>query len=197
MSQVTYQSRCIRELSLMLEALEKFRCHEGCVFNATKLARQLGLSQDGLEDYLKIIFRFQDLFLHSLNGKELKTSWRNDSIYIRLEPLSEDCNSRNKNKKIIEITEEQANMLCDIIHYFLHVCRGKGFDLVRNGSRFTENIKEVHRSHPYLFEKNGNGFMYPSELALEFGKVMFSYNRINKPLNCVEIDDYNIIIKGE
>jgi hypothetical protein len=88
-------------------------------------------------------------------------------------------------------------LINDIVYTFKFVKRGKGFDIAKNCSALISNLKKVKSEHPYLFESHGNGAIYPSKLGLKLGELIISYNKSNKDIKTIEIDNYTFIIKSD
>jgi DNA-binding transcriptional regulator YiaG len=188
------QSAKIKQLNQILSALEKFQVRKNSLFSLDKLAEYLKLSASELEDILKLIFRFQQLFSSNFDGYYLCKKWRNDNTYLVLKPKSEGKDIRVLEPKEIEIAREQVKLLSDIAYYFQRVKIGKGFDLKRNGTELSRKVKELKKSHPYFFESKGNGLVYPSKLAVDAGNLILSYDRSKRSFSQLKIGDYTIKI---
>lgn len=187
------QSANIKQLNQVLLALEKFQVRKNSLFSLDKLAEYLKLSASELEEVLKLIFRFQQLFSSIFEGYILCKKWKNDKNYLVLKPKSEVKDS-SIDLKEIEIAQEQVKLLSDIVYFFQRVKIGKGFDLKRNGTELSRKVKELKRSHPYFFESKGNGLVYPSKLAVEAGNLILSYDRSKRSFSRLKIGDYTVVI---
>ena len=188
------QSVKIKRLNQVLLALEKFQARKNSLFSLDKLAEYLDLSASELEEVLKLIFRFQRLFSSAFEGYVLCKKWKNDKTYLVLKPRSEVKDGSVLELKEIEIARDQAKLLSDIVYFFQRVKIGKGFDLKRNGTELSRKVKELKKSHPYFFESKGNGLVYPSELAVEAGNLILSYDRSNRSFSRLKIGDYTVKI---
>jgi len=188
------QSAKIKQLNQILSALEKFQARKNSLFNLDKLAEYLKLSASELEDILKLIFRFQQLFSSNFKGYYLCKKWKNDNTYLILKPKLEGNDISFLEPKEIEIVRDQVKLLSDITYYFQRVKIGKGFDLKRNGTELSKKVKELKKSHPYFFESKGNGLVYPSKLAVDAGNLILSYDRSKRSFSQLEIGDYTIKI---
>ncbi|MFX1497993.1 MAG: hypothetical protein ACFFBH_10725 [Promethearchaeota archaeon] len=186
----------IKLLLQLIQILEQFKDHPDSHFNFSKLCQGFRLLPREGEELLDIFFRFQNLFLSSLEGYCLYKKRKNTTLYLALEPYSKDINFNNESNEIY-ITSEQINILSDVIYYFQHINIGKGFDLSHNGSELIHKVKNLCKIHPYLFEHHGNGLIYPTKLAIELGTKILAYNRGNKPITKVEFPNYSIIINQE
>ena len=188
------QSAKIKQLNQILSALEKFQVRKNQLFSLDKLAEYLKLSASELEEVLKLIFRFQQLFSSDFDGYYLFKKWRNNKTYLILKPKSESRDNSFLEPKEIEIARHQIKLLSDIAYYFQRVKIGKGFDLRRNGTELSRKVKELKRSHPYFFESKGNGLVYPSQLAVDTGNLILSYDRSKRSFSQLKIGDYTIKI---
>ena len=186
------QNAKIKQLNQVLLALEKFQVRKNSLFSVDKLAEYLNLSPNELEEVLKLIFRFQQLFSSAFEGFVLCKKWKNNKTYLFLKAKSEVKDVSVLEPKEIEINLNQIKLLSDIAYYFQHVKIGKGFDLKRNGTELSKKVKELKKSHPYFFENKGNGLVYPSKLAVEAGNLCRSYDRSNRSFSRLEIGDYTI-----
>ena len=188
------QSATTKLLNQVLLALEKFQTRKNSLFSLDKLAEYLKLSPSELEEVLKLIFRFQRLFSSVFEGYFLCKKWKNDKSYMVLKPKSEVEDFSFLEPKEIEITREQVKLLSDVVYFFQRVKIGKGFDLKRNGTELSRKVKELKKAHPYFFESKGNGPVYPSELAVEAGNLVLSYDRSNRSFSRLKIGDYTVKI---
>ncbi len=188
------QNAKIKRLNQVLLALEKFQARKNYLFSLDKLAEYLKLSTSELEEVIKLIFRFQQLFSSTFEGYFLCKKWKNDKTYLILKPKSEVKDISVLEPKEIEIARDQVKLLSDIAYFFQRVKIGKGFDLRRNGTELSRKVKELKRSHPYFFESKGNGLVYPSKLAVDAGNLILSYDRSKRSFSRLKIGDYIIKI---
>jgi len=186
------QSAKIKQLNQVLLALEKFQVRKNSLLSLDKLAEYLKLSARELDDILKLIFRFQQLFASTFEGFILCKKWKNNKSYLILKAKSEVKDISVLEPKEIEIDRDQVNLLSDIVYYFQRVKIGKGFNLKRNGTELSRKVKELRKVHPYFFESKGNGLVYPSKLAVEAGNLTRSYDRSKKSFSQVEIGEYTM-----
>jgi hypothetical protein len=188
------QSEKIKQLNQILSALEKFQVRKSSLFSLGKLAEYLKLSESELEDILKLIFRFQQLFNSAFEGYVLYKMWKNDKTYLILKPKSEVQDGSVLELKEIEIERDQVKLLSDLVYFFQHVKIGKGFDLKRNGTELSKKVKELKKAHPYFFKNKGNGLVYPSKLAVDAGNLVLSYDRSKKSVSKLQIGEYFVKI---
>ena len=190
------QNAKIKQLNHVLLALEKFQVRKNSLFSLDKLAEYLKLSASELEEVLKLIFRFQQLFSSVFEGYVLCKKWKNDKTYLVLKSKSEvkDKEGSVLETKEIEIARDQIKLLSDVVYFFQRVKIGKGFDLKRNGTELSKKVKELKKAHPYFFESKGNGLVYPSKLAVDAGNLILSYDRSKKSFSRLKIGDYAIIL---
>ena len=188
------QSDKIKQLLQFILALEQFETRKKSLFSLEKLTNYLNLSERELEEILELVFRFQNLFNQTLKDYMFVKKWKNAKIYLKLKGKSEVKSDDGKELKEIDIDKEQAILLNDVAYCFQHVKIGKGFNVERNGTELSRKIKLLNRSHPYFFERRGNGLIYPSKLAVEAGNLIQSYKKIKKNVSKLKIEDYLIQI---
>ena len=184
----------IKQLHQIVSALEKFQTRKNSLFNLDKLANFLNMSEQDLEEVLELVFRFQNLFNSVISDFFLCKKWKNDKYYLILKSKSDVACQDFSDLKEVEINRTQVNLLSDVIYYFRHVKIGKGFNINRNKTELSKKVKQLNRSHPFLFEHRGNGLIYPSKLAVEAGKLIQSYNRSKKTISKLQIEDFIIQI---
>lgn len=189
------QSQKIRQLNQILEALEEFKHRKNYILNFSKLASLMKISNSELEEIMNLILRFQYLFKEHFNGKVLSKKWKNNQFYFKL--ISELCDDENRYdlRKQIEINVEHSQLLNDIIYCFQHVNIGKGFDIKHNITELPKKVKKLYAIHPYFFENRGNGLIYPTNLAIELGKAIRTYNKINREVRDIRIEEYRVKIR--
>jgi hypothetical protein len=67
-----------------------------------------------------------------------------------------------------------------------------GFKSNRYNSTLTQKVKKLRKLHPYFFENRGNGSIYPSELAIQLGKILSVYKKGNRKIQDAQIEGYQI-----
>lgn len=188
------QSVKIKHLHKIISALEKFQTRKENLFNLDKLATYLHISEEELNEFLELVFRFQKLFNSVFEDFYLFKKWKNNKSFLVLKLKSEVKNHILDEPKEIEINQEQVKVLNDIVYYFQHVKIGVGFDIKQTNTELSRKIKNLKQLHPYFFEYKGNGLIYPSKLALEAGKLISFHNKSKKLITKLEIEDYFIQI---
>lgn len=186
----------IQKLYKILDILKQFNKHPNSNFNFSKLEDVLGLLPKEGGDLLNLIFQFQELFHSKLNGYVLYKKRKNKNLYLALKAKSQIKDGDNLNVNEINITKTESNLLSDIIYYFQHIKIGKGFDVSYNNSELIQKVKSLKGTHPYFFEHRGNGLIYPTKLAVDLGVQILSYQRGNKPITELNINDNKILINS-
>ena len=51
----------------------------------------------------------------------------------------------------------------------------------------------MNETHPYLFYQNAGGLIYPTELGLQLGNLIHSYNKSNKKIKNLVIENTTIV----
>ncbi|MHA2429408.1 MAG: hypothetical protein ACXACC_00105 [Promethearchaeota archaeon] len=186
----------IQKLHKILTILEQFNEHPNSNFNFSKLEEVLDLLPKEGEELLDLIFQFQELFHSKLNGYVLYKKRKNTNLYLALKAKSQIKNGDNLEVNEINMTKAESNLLSDIIYYFQHIKIGKGFDVSHNNSELIQKVRSLKGIHPYFFGYRGNGLIYPSKLAVDLGVQILSYQRGNKPITELNINDDKIIINS-
>ena len=60
-------------------------------------------------------------------------------------------------------------------------------------SGLLKNLKIMNETHPYLFYQNSDGLIYPTELGLQLGNLIQSYNKSNKKIKNLVIENTTIV----
>lgn len=185
-----------QKLHKILNILEQFTEHPNSNFNFSKLEEVLGLLPKEGEELLNLIFQFQDLFHSKLKGYILYKKRKNTNLYLTLKAKSQVKDGDKLDTNEINITKAESNLLSDIIYYFQHIKIGKGFDVSYNNSELIQKVKSLKGTHPYFFEHRGNGLIYPTKLAVDLGVQILSYQRGNKPIRELNVNDNKILINS-
>ena len=184
----------IQKLYKILDILKQFNEHPNSNFNFSKLEDVLDLLPKEGEELLNLIFQFQELFNSKLNGYVLYKKRKNTNLYLALKAKSQIKDGDNLEANEINLTKAESNFLSDIIYYFQHIKIGKGFDVSYNNSELIQKVKSLKGTHPYFFEHRGNGLIYPTKLAVDLGVQILAYQRGNKPITELYINDNKILI---
>ncbi|MFX1406869.1 MAG: hypothetical protein ACFFBW_07935 [Promethearchaeota archaeon] len=187
-------SKLLKKIGYIIDAISQFPNKQDSLFNVSKLKSILLLSDEEMDQILKIIFKLQDQFSILFKDYQLRKIWKNGTIFLTLIP-KDHCKNDFLFSKEISLTPDHSNLLNDIIYYFEHVKIGKGFNLHINGTMLSKKVNELYKTHPYLFESRGNGLIYPTNLAVKIGKQLYSYNKGNREVCNLQIDEYDIIIR--
>ena len=188
------QSVKIKQLHKIISALEKFQTRKENLFNLDKLAAYLHISEEELDEFLELVFRFQKLFNSVFEDFYLFKKRKNNKSFLVLKLKSEVKNHIIDEPKEIEMDQEQVKVLNDVVYCFQRVKIGVGFDIKQTNTELSRKIKDLRRAHPYFFEYRGNGLIYPSKLALETGKLISFHNKSKKLITKLEVEDYFIQI---
>lgn len=184
--------KILRVLNQIVDYLGKFEDHYDKKFNFSKLAQLLNIPNSEVDKIIYLLLNFQEKFESVFKKYQLQKYRANNHVYLITERKHEYEN--NEIPDTITISPSHIALLNDIIYVFKHIKRGKGFDLIRNGSELLGKVKQLKEIHPYLFESKGNGMVYPSELGLKLGEVIISYNKSNKTLEKITIDNHTIAV---
>ena len=187
-SKVAHQNT-IQLLHQIINYLAEFEHHYGKKFNVSKLAKLLRLSNAEIEEIISLLLSFQEIFESVFKDYHLKKVRTGNQLYLIA--IKNEINTSEKIEipGMVRFSTSHIKLFNDIIYVFKFVKRGKGFDLAQNGSELLANLKQLKTEHPYLFESKGNGIIYPSELGLKLGELIISYNKSNKEIKELTVDN--------
>ncbi|MFX1399591.1 MAG: hypothetical protein ACFFAS_21405 [Promethearchaeota archaeon] len=191
------QMREVLELiNQIINAIGEFEGHYDKKFNLSKLAKLLKIPASEIDHIISVILNFQDKFERVFKEYALKKRDFNDQIYFITEKKASLMTNIKYATPLIEksLSKTHSKLLSDIIYVFKYVERGKGFNLYDKTTELLRNVKELHRTHPYLFQRNGNNLLYPSEVALTLGDAILSYTKSGKDINTITIKNYTFTI---
>ncbi|MFX0008876.1 MAG: hypothetical protein ACFE9R_01065 [Candidatus Hermodarchaeota archaeon] len=177
----------ISQIQTWLNLLKQFIDKGHSSLNTDKVADVLHLTANGMVELLELTFEWQKIFHSILPGNSFIKVRKNNTWYLILSP-------RLLYHTEIQISNEEINILNDIIYYFQHIAKGKGFNTRYTTTELLKKLKNLYKIHPYFFERRGNGLIYPSSLALSVGSTLEKYNRTNKDINCISVEEYLIRI---
>ena len=195
-------SEVIDMLNHVINALGEFKDRYDKKFNFSELSKYLKIPKADVDILISLILNFQEKYENVFNNYRLKKKIINATTYLVAEKKLENENKSNednlnekKNSYPSEITlkRDQAKLLSDMIYIFQHVKRGKAFDLNYPESQLLIHLKIMKDNHPYLFYNNGNGLIYPSELGIQLGNLIRSYNKSNKKLMNLKFENTTVI----
>lgn len=193
------QSQMIKVLLVInqiINAIGEFEGHYDKKFNFSKLTKLLKIPTSEVNYIISLILNFQDKFERVFNEYKLEKREINDQIYLitekKLSPMiKKTFNNTTTNINIEKsLSKAHSNLLSDIIYVFKHVERGKGINLSDKNTELLKNVKELYQTHPYLFQKNGNNLLYPSNVALKLGDTILSYRKSGKKVTTMKINNY-------
>lgn len=162
--------------------------------NFSKLASLLKISPSEIDDIIYLLLNFQERFDITFRNYHLKKKRENNQVYLIVEK-NQAVNLNDLHiPNVIEIGAIQLKLFNDLIYTFRHVKRGKGFDIVKNSTDLSTNLKTLLIKHPYLFELKENGLIYPSHFGLKLGNIILSYNKGNKEFKEIKIENHTILV---
>lgn len=189
-------SDLIHRVHDLISALKPLKTHPNRQLNIARFGARYNLSNEILTALLDLVLQFQTLILDDLEGFRIQPQWKNGMAYLNLIPLTTK-NHKQNDFKTINLSLKEANIILDLTYVYQHVKIGKGFDPKLIHSDLCQKSKFLHKNHPYLMEKNGNGLLYPTPLAIQLGTKLRIYNKLNRRINLLRIEDYIIHIGGE
>jgi len=179
----------------IIDILGEFGGNYDKKLNFSKLASLLKIPHSEIDDIIYLLLNFQEKVEKIFRNYYLKKKRENNQVYLIVERKEADNLNELNIPKMIEIGAFQLKLFNDIIYAFKFVKRGKGFDIVKNGSELLTKVKQLRNEHPYLFESRGNGVIYPSQFGLKLGELIISYNKSNKTLDRITFDNHLIEVK--
>ena len=187
----------IKILNHVIDALGEFKDRYDKKFNISELSKYLVIPKGDIDSLITVILNFQEKYETVFKNYHLKKRIVNNKFYVTAERKAEDPFNAPTNDSTIPnevtLTRDHAKLLSDMIYIFQHVKRGKAFNLNSSDSALLKNLKVMNGTHPYLFYCNGNGLIYPTELGLQLGNLIHSYNKSNKKIKNLVIEDTKII----
>ena len=176
----------------IIEILKEFQKNYDKKLNITKLTKFLNIPHSEEEEVLTLLLKFQELFEDVFCEYRIKKKRENNIVYLV---------AKNKFDRIDRIHKSLSSthikLINDIIYTFKNINRGKGFDIKKTETGLLQNLKQLCSEHPYLFESNGNGMIYPSKLGLRLGDQIISYNKSNQRINSFTIQNYIVEVIEE
>ncbi len=185
-------SKFVRNITQVAKILEKFKDNFEKRLNFTKLAGFLKLTPSEVDKIIGILLNFQELFNTTFDNYSMTKKIIDNQLFLLVEPKL--LNNYIPTK--IKLSLSECNLLSDVTYMFKFVKRGKGFDIKKNGTELISNIQELWKYHPYFFEHNENGLMYPSEFGLKLGELILSYKKNGKYFESIFIDDHEIMVNN-
>jgi len=182
----------IHLINQILDILGKYSDNYEKKLNFTRLMQHLKIPTSEIEEFFSLILHFQEKFEHVFKEYRIKKKRQNSQIYLTVEKKVKE-----KTPRIIKILASDLNLFNDLIYTFKFVKRGKGFDTSKNDSELLTNLKELKIKHPYLFDPHENGVIYPTELGLKLGELIISYNKSNKKIKNIQIENYTFIVEED
>jgi len=195
-------SEVIDMLNHVINALGEFKNRYDKKFNFSELSKYLKIPKADVDKLISLILNFQEKYENVFTNYRLKKKIINATTYlvaekkIEYENKSNVVNLNEKEKSYpnaITLKRDQAKLLSDMIFIFQNLKRGKAFDLNYPESQLLINLKIMKDNHPYLFYNNGNGLIYPSELGIQLGNLIHSYNKSNKKLMNLKFKNTTVI----
>jgi hypothetical protein len=182
------EKNTVQLLIQILEILRKFENNYDKQLNFSRFGQYLKLSQSELQDILQLILEFQEIYINTFKNYSLKKKITDAQIYL----ITEKNQLLNIIPRKIRMSKNHLNAFNDIIYFFKHVNRGKGFDLHQNGTDLIKRVEDLCDYYPYLFQEQKNGLIYPSEFGLRFGEILLSYKKSNKNIEKFELEGTKI-----
>ncbi|MFX1304400.1 MAG: hypothetical protein ACFFBV_04410 [Promethearchaeota archaeon] len=187
-SKVAHQNT-IQLLHHIINYLTEFENHYGKKFNVSKLAGLLGLSNGEIDEIVSLLLNFQEIFTGVFKNYKLKKIRAGNQLYLICIKKEWMASKEIEIPEIVRFSTSQLKLFNDIIYVFKFVKRGKGFDVSKNGSDLLTNIRRLRTEHPCLFTSHDYGIIYPSEFGLKLGELIISYNKSNKEIKELTVDN--------
>ena len=187
--------KILKVINQIVDYLAEFENHYDRKFNFSKLIKLLNIPLSQTDDLIHLLLNFQEKFENVFNKYRIKKFLANNHVYLTTERKNEY--EKIDAPQIVQISSTHIELLNDIIYIFKHVKRGNGFDIVKNGSELLAKVKKLRDKHPYLFDTKGNGIVYPSELGLKLGEIIISYNKSNKKIQTIDVENHKFMVSKD
>lgn len=194
---MTQFRKVLQTINQIIDIISGFGDNYDKKLNFSKLVSLLKISPSEIDDIIYLLLNFQEKFDTTFRNYHLKKKRENNQVYL----IAERNQAYNLNDlhipKVIEIGAFQLKLFNDIIYTFKFVKRGKGFDIVKNGTDLSTNLKTLLIKHPYLFELKENGLIYPSHFGLKLGELILSYNKGNKEFKEIKVENHIVSVVND
>lgn len=180
----------LQVLYQIIDILSKFAKNYDKKLNFSKFASYLKLNPSEIEEIICLLLNFQELYENTFSQYSLKKKIESNQVYL----TTEKSQKLNSIPLKIRMSQSHINQFNDIIYFFKHVKRGKGFDVHTNGADLLNNVKELCDYYPYCFQGQKNGLIYPSEFGLKLGEIILSYKKSNKKIEKIDVEETQIIV---
>ncbi|MBA7646883.1 hypothetical protein ES703_54649 [subsurface metagenome] len=182
--------KLLQVLHQILDVLSNFARNYDKRLNFSKFASYLKLNPSEVEEIICLLLNFQELYETTFNKYSLRKRINNNQVYL----ITEKIQKLNSIPLKIRMSQSHINQFNDIIYFFKHIKRGKGFDVLANGTDLLKNVKELCDYYPYYFQEQQNGLIYPSEFGLKLGELLLSYKKSNKNIKKIDVEETQIIV---
>lgn len=177
----------------IINILNEFQGKYHKKFNFSKLIHLLNIPESESFELLNLIFRFQDLFETVFKQYQIRSRREGNTTYLITKRKDEYLTPVR-----IQLSNRHTKFFNDLIYTFKSINRGKGFDIANtNDVEFLNNLEHLRSEHPYLFQSNGNGLIYPSKIGLDLGNLIISYNKSNQKVDTFKIQNYIFKVVNE
>jgi hypothetical protein len=180
----------------LISALKPLKSRPNCQLNIASFGACYKLSNEQILALVDLVLQFQSLFQNYFKGYRIESEWRNGKTFLSLVPSIKKNNNCPKFRHV-SLSSKEARSLVDLIYVYHHIRIGKGFDPKLVQSELCQNAKKLFLKHPYLMEKNGNGLLYPTSLAIKIGAELRIYTKLNRIITTLTIDNHFIHIGDE
>ena len=178
----------LKKLHQVVSAIGEFKNRYDKKLNFSKLIKFLKLNDADTEEIVYLILRFQEQFTEIFKAHTLARKIIDGQTYLVPEKKLHDYKEKILLiPETVRVCKKNSKILSDVTYFFKYVHRGKGFDLEENTTNLIKNVICLRQEHPYFFVKNGNSLIYPSQIALELGNMIQTYNKSNKLLKTITI----------
>jgi len=178
----------------IINILNEFQGKYHKKFNFSKLIQYLNIPESESYELLNLIFRFQDLFESVFKEYQIRSRRERNTIYLITKRKDEYLTPVH-----IQLSNRHTEFFNDVIYTFKSINRGKGFEIKNTNAEFLNKLRQLRSKHPYLFQSNGNGLIYPSKLGLDLGNLIISYNKSNQKIDTFKVNNYvfEVVNEGE
>ncbi len=191
---MTQFRKVLQTINQIIDIIAGFGDNYDKKLNFTKLASLLKISPSEIDEVIYLLLNFQEKFEITFRNYHLKKKREHNQVYLVTEKNQTFSLKEQHIPNIIKIEAFQLKLFNDIIYTFKFVKRGKGFDIAKNSTDLSTNLKALLIKFPYLFELKENGLIYPSQFGLKLGDIILSYNKGNRELKEIKIENHIVSV---
>ena len=179
--------RVLKFISQISNVLDAYQSEEyiNKRINLSYLAKEkLNMPLDCINKVADLILHIQEKITRLHKSYKIKKEVKNGVIYLSIE--------KGVPKKF-SLKKEYLYLLNDF--FFIYKRDGLGVSITEKNDDFSLQLRDLFCSHPYLFIKNGNNLITPTEFTVKLMEEIAVLERANKKIDHLKISEYSIKIE--